>query len=234
MALTHHIIVNIAARRVGKKNFTEYALLGDDLVIADRAVADCYQVLMKDLGIEINLSKSLISYDGVAEFAKRIFWRGVDLSPLPPKLVSSLSKGLRNIRSVVLDMIGRGVQPQMLELQSDKRLTPNLLWELVGPLGIIDGSGLSPFLGDRSLTTGQYRAICQAVVRVINRQCVKDFYKNQNQSQDTIDKLGTLIWDGLREVPDSWSDPVVHFPSGKPAIELPYITPENAGRVQAA
>jgi hypothetical protein len=228
MALTHHVIVNVAARRVGRNNFTEYALLGDDLVIACEATADCYQVIMKDLGIEINLSKSLISRAGVAEFAKRLFWNGKDLSPLPPKLVSTLSKGIRNLRSVLLDMIGRGVQPQIDELQQDKRLTPNLLWELVGPLGIVDGKGLSPFLGDRSLSAEQYQTICQAVVRVINRQCIQSFYKNQNKSQDTIDKLGTLIWDGLREVPDNWGE------TQSPTKTLGYVTPEQAGGVQAA
>lgn len=90
MAITHHIMVLVAARRAGRVGFTDYALLGDDLVIADEAVAATYQVVARDLGVEINLSKSLISHTGVSEFAKRLFDEGKDLSPLPPKLVASL------------------------------------------------------------------------------------------------------------------------------------------------
>jgi len=73
MALTHHVIVQVAARRVGHKGYNRYALLGDDLVIADKSVADSYLVIAADLGVEINLSKSLISKAGVSEFAKRLF-----------------------------------------------------------------------------------------------------------------------------------------------------------------
>jgi hypothetical protein len=52
--------------------FRDYAVLGDDIVIADKAVAMSYLQIMRDLGVEINLSKSLISEQkGVLEFAKR-------------------------------------------------------------------------------------------------------------------------------------------------------------------
>jgi hypothetical protein len=73
MALTHHVMVLVAARRAGHTGYNRYALLGDDLVIADKSVADAYLVIAGDLGVEINISKSLISRDGVSEFAKRIF-----------------------------------------------------------------------------------------------------------------------------------------------------------------
>lgn len=112
LALTHHVIVLIAARRVGRENFTGYALLGDDLVIADKEVADSYLVLARDLGVEINLSKSLVSKTGVSEFAKRIFWEGKDLSPIPPKLTMSLLQGLRNLPAVMQEMIKRGLSAQ--------------------------------------------------------------------------------------------------------------------------
>jgi len=46
LALTHHIIVQVAANRVGKTRFSAYALLGDDIVIADEAVAISYHHLM--------------------------------------------------------------------------------------------------------------------------------------------------------------------------------------------
>lgn len=74
LALTHHFIVQMAAIRVGKSNwFEDYAVLGDDIVIADKAVAESYHYLMTTwLGVDINLSKSIVSDVGVMEFAKRI------------------------------------------------------------------------------------------------------------------------------------------------------------------
>ena len=51
--------------------FTRYALLGDDIVIADKAVALTYQELLKVLGASISLSKSLISREGAQEFSKQ-------------------------------------------------------------------------------------------------------------------------------------------------------------------
>jgi len=70
LALTHHIIVKESALRAGIKDFQDYALLGDDIVIYDDKVAQQYLNLMKSLGVSINMSKSVISQD-FAEFASR-------------------------------------------------------------------------------------------------------------------------------------------------------------------
>lgn len=85
LALTHHFLVAVSARRVGiaMGNFSAYALLGDDIVIADGRVARSYLQLMRELGVEIGIAKSLISRKGVLEFAKRFFVSGVDCSPVP-------------------------------------------------------------------------------------------------------------------------------------------------------
>jgi hypothetical protein len=75
MALTHHVIVQYASVLAGvttpSEYFERYVLLGDDLVIADRDVADKYLELCKLLDMPINLDKSLIS-ETMCEFAKRI------------------------------------------------------------------------------------------------------------------------------------------------------------------
>lgn len=70
LALTHHIIIRYAALQAGLRKFKDYAVLGDDLVIANDDVALHYLEVCKDLGVEINLSKSIISTD-IAEFAKK-------------------------------------------------------------------------------------------------------------------------------------------------------------------
>lgn len=82
LALTHHFVVQWAAFMVTNKCawFSDYAVLGDDLVIADRDVAIKYQYIMDQLGVDISLAKSLIG-NGL-EFAKRYYLRGDDCSPI--------------------------------------------------------------------------------------------------------------------------------------------------------
>jgi hypothetical protein len=48
LALTHHYIIRIAARRVGLPDFTHYAVLGDDVVIANDLVAASYHALVTE------------------------------------------------------------------------------------------------------------------------------------------------------------------------------------------
>jgi hypothetical protein len=74
--------------------FLLYAVLGDDVVIADRAVAKEYLRIMKDIGVEVGLAKSLVSKDGSLEFAKRTWIRGRDATPV------SLAEMLVALRSL--------------------------------------------------------------------------------------------------------------------------------------
>jgi hypothetical protein len=48
LALTHHYIVRVAASRVGISDFTHYAILGDDIVIANDNVALSYHSLVTE------------------------------------------------------------------------------------------------------------------------------------------------------------------------------------------
>jgi hypothetical protein len=85
--LLHHMMVQFCADTVGKVKFTEwytdYLVLGDDLVLFDEAVANCYLALSKSMGVEINLKKSIIAPKRpVVEFAKRTAVKGVDVSAL--------------------------------------------------------------------------------------------------------------------------------------------------------
>lgn len=98
LALTHHFLVQTAAWRSGHIPigvwFRDYAVLGDDLVIAQGTVAKEYLILLKELGMPVNLQKSLVSLDGSAmEFAKRTLWKGNDISPVPIKEMDA-SQGL--------------------------------------------------------------------------------------------------------------------------------------------
>lgn len=94
LALTHHFLVQVSAWRSGVTPigtwFKAYAVLGDDLVLGDKAVAGEYLILLKELGMPVNLQKSLVSDNGTAmEFAKRTLWMGNDISPVPLKEMSA-------------------------------------------------------------------------------------------------------------------------------------------------
>lgn len=94
-ALTHHLIVMCAARRV-KVRQPEYFLLGDDICMRGSALAAEYCKILSDLGLEISRHKSVIGK--VAEFAKRIYYQGGEVSPIPVKLIAS---SLRDSRLIV-------------------------------------------------------------------------------------------------------------------------------------
>jgi hypothetical protein len=90
LAITHHFIVQCAAWMSGTtpvdKLYTDYAVLGDDIVIFNAVVAKKYHYLILALGVECNLAKSVLSPKGKGlEFAKRTFLNGVNVSPFPLK-----------------------------------------------------------------------------------------------------------------------------------------------------
>lgn len=77
----------LASRWVDSKVFSfswfkDYAVLGDDVVIANGLVAREYVAIMSVLGVGIGLAKSLISRKGGLEFAKRFFVASGDASPV--------------------------------------------------------------------------------------------------------------------------------------------------------
>jgi len=85
LALCHHLIVQLAARRVYSDLtswFDRYELLGDDIVIFDGAVATHYLSIMEDLGVAINLSKSVVAVNSTFEFAKVTGYKGHNVSAI--------------------------------------------------------------------------------------------------------------------------------------------------------
>jgi len=82
LALTHHLIAQLAAHRArlhGSQDpcgfwnhewYEGYEVLGDDIVIFDEQVASQYLLLMKELGVPINLAKSVVAKNPTFEFAK--------------------------------------------------------------------------------------------------------------------------------------------------------------------
>lgn len=82
LAVFNHVCIAIAARRAGITTFfTDYCVLGDDVVIAHDGVADEYYKLLMYLGLDISAAKSIISNE-FAEFAKRLIGPGINYTPL--------------------------------------------------------------------------------------------------------------------------------------------------------
>jgi len=97
LALTHHALVQYAASKAYPKEpgwFLDYAVLGDDVVIADHAVAAEYLRIMGEIGVDISLAKSLVSITSSLEFAKRTWVRGREVSPVS---LAEMLVGLRNV-----------------------------------------------------------------------------------------------------------------------------------------
>jgi hypothetical protein len=89
MALCHHVLVQLSYKATYPESsniFEEYALLGDDLVIRDRRVAQTYKELISCLGMPYSPNKSFEAV-GLAEFAKSLFRHGKDLKPFPLALL---------------------------------------------------------------------------------------------------------------------------------------------------
>jgi hypothetical protein len=82
LALVHHAIVQFAAYQTGYQGwFDAYAVLGDDVVIANSAVARRYLAIMKRLGVGVGLAKSLKGR-GSCEFARRLVIKGLWVTPI--------------------------------------------------------------------------------------------------------------------------------------------------------
>jgi hypothetical protein len=82
--LTHHLIVQYSNMRAGlPAPFRDYRILGDDIVIANDAVAAEYKkVITHELGVSISEAKSHVSKD-TFEIAKRWVHQDSEITPFP-------------------------------------------------------------------------------------------------------------------------------------------------------
>jgi len=149
LAVTHHFILQTCAFHVygTRRWFSNYEILGDDLVIFDKAIYLEYCRLMDLLNVGVNPSKSLVS-EGVSaiEFAKRTGVNGKDVSGLSFKqfiaedsvmgrmnLVLSASKrGLITSIPLILRLLARTKGDQLTSSPKGKEM---LMTSLMGLLG---------------------------------------------------------------------------------------------------
>nr|CEZ26296.1 RNA dependent RNA polymerase [Botrytis cinerea mitovirus 1] len=192
LALTHHTIVQVAASRAGYKDlFLDYALLGDDICIANKAVADNYLLIMRDLGVEINLSKSLISSTGVVEFAKR--WRvgQTDVSPASPALITRLLSNMNYLPVLILDLVNRGVKTiqnseKLLSLpDSLQKIKKSITFSLIPYYDPEFAKCLLPLKGkDKSFSQKELFALYVHTDRIFNKLGLLEFHKAKDGDQE--------------------------------------------------
>lgn len=71
-ALSHHIIIRYSAYLNWYNELSDYAILGDDVVIADSIVPSTYQEINEDLGVKVYESKTHKDFHLIV-FANRIW-----------------------------------------------------------------------------------------------------------------------------------------------------------------
>jgi hypothetical protein len=108
--LTHHILVQYAAFLEGVYPFSDYILLGDDIVVTNDKVAARYVALMTELGVGISPHKSHVS-ETTYEFAKRWFHNGVEVTGFPlNSVLTTIIKPLE-LYTAVRTWVLRGATP---------------------------------------------------------------------------------------------------------------------------
>jgi len=114
LAVTHHYLVQLAYIRslpsykvVGLQLFrgefewyTNYEITGDDLVLFDSEVAKQYLIIMSDIGVPINESKSVIANIPAVEYLKVTTLKGVNVSALSWRMFISNNSFMGRINNV--------------------------------------------------------------------------------------------------------------------------------------
>lgn len=107
LAITHHLIVAWAAHLCGMPGFTNYIILGDDIVIQHNTVARKYIQVMTKLGVDISKDKTHVSKD-TYEFAKRWIHKGKEITGIP---IQGISENISNpfiIYMILRDWYNKG------------------------------------------------------------------------------------------------------------------------------
>lgn len=148
-SITHHLLVQYVASQVKSNykelwSFTDYQILGDDIVIWDSDVALGYEKVLDELDVPINKSKSIISPEkSTGEFCKRLFSEGIEISPLPLTMLQSAKSSVYHI-------------PALLEALYQRWKVPGILAEhwALNTYNITNRDILSVLIGFRDLISG--------------------------------------------------------------------------------
>jgi hypothetical protein len=112
--LTHHVVIRYAFMVASCDFRGNYYIIGDDVVIFNKAAAAVYRDVILSLGVEISLSKSVLPEKATSpgthsgEFAKRYFRNGVEITPSRPlELLGLLGRGWTASKEVFRTILTR-------------------------------------------------------------------------------------------------------------------------------
>lgn len=150
--IIHHMMVQYCYCQCygyNKPWYSDYVVLGDDLVLFDAKVAEKYLMLCDGLGVSINLTKSVIAKDRpVVEFAKRTAYFGHDVSALSFKEFISNNNffGRLSISSKLIERKwGKNLVNIFLFANSQHKFKLRLSYPIIGYLAQLVNKGLLSF-----------------------------------------------------------------------------------------
>nr|AZJ25096.1 RNA-dependent RNA polymerase [Rhizophagus diaphanum mitovirus 3] len=247
LALTHHVIVRQAARSVSETPYETYALLGDDITLTGSLIAQAYLKIMSLLDVTINLSKSIVHYGDAkpaAEFCKRIFIEGHELTAIPVKLIAKTIMNGRLLPQLQNELFRRGFDTTstwllafltaLTDLESGRFLAilnaiPTKVSSILNPIS--SGTKLAEFskwFGDKWQLTSKdiiqahmYIAITEALKRVDTllrqAQIIHSAIESNAFGYSTFDASRILGW--------SYSDPEID--RERLAATMPQLSPTH-------
>jgi hypothetical protein len=187
LALTHHVIVNVAKIQSGLiGEDINYAVLGDDFVINNDIVATEYCNIMDALGLEIKIGKSVIS-NRFTEFAKKFKGPGINFSPIGPGAILSACRSGYMLPAVFMSAIGSVIT------------TPQEVLDLVSkcPSGIVAKRDLSGFMALILWQLFNAKGSMTNYVNQLGRDTMSLLSWNSNVFLDTASPIYIHIFDSM-------------------------------------
>lgn len=107
-AVAHHYVMYYCCRELTiPYRDAKYCMLGDDVLIGDRALAEKYMEVIQSLGCEFSPLKSHTSAY-LCEFAKRYVYKGVEISPFPVSALKESHKKYHLMVNLLAELTDRG------------------------------------------------------------------------------------------------------------------------------
>jgi len=221
LAVTHHFVISVAVRLAKEEgvlapnvNFTEYMILGDDIIIWNESVAKRYHKVMTSiLGVGINLNKSLISNKGVFEFAKRLVHPETGImSAVPLKEFGLVSKNIavletlfKNFRtrpsvSQIMRILGFGYKSlgRLNSIRVKGRAGYALNWALLPGVSASSSLSFSDWFHRNGIQSGPQTGNFvsdETIIDALTALLAKSFYKNYDLKRlDTSKIFNWNLW----------------------------------------
>lgn len=214
-AYTHHAFMEWCAEKSkGKSTKYKYIILGDDNIQTEKEVSSLYRKSMVKIGVPLSLSKSTNSESSKAEFAKRLFSNGEEITGIPATTLKHIRKSPELVIDLVRILRERGYGEDELSLGIKALLETfkkkgQLLRILSLPKEI---SGNAPLKGliTQSNTTEKSVALVTASLEECLDKSRHDFFWEE------VSKIAKHVQTGTRPLPIRGHK--VHIPENHPAL----------------